>query len=327
MYETGRNLVLMLYNGVYIFGAHPILPNLYHIERVIVNHIKTNTSNKMNMKLTNVMAVAISALSLMACNSNSPHTEEKAEPVVPKIKAEEVSYKADSVTSKSYYAYDENIQGKRPAILVVPEWWGLGDYVKNRVKQLAELGYVAMAVDMYGDGKTGEDPTSAGALAMPFYKDSALLKSRMDAAIAQLQSMPLVDTSKIAAIGYCFGGYVALNEAKLGAPLKGVVSFHGGLGGVQPNKSLLKAEILICHGAIDNFVPEAEVAAFKKEMDSIGAKYTFKVYDSATHAFTNPGATEKGIKYSMPIKYNAAADTASWNDMKTFFAGLFGEKK
>jgi len=278
------------------------------------------------MKLTNVMAVAISALSLMACNSSSPHTEEKTEVKTPKIKAEEVTYKADSVTAKSYYAYDESIDGKRPAILVVPEWWGLNDYVKNRVKQLAELGYVALAVDMYGDGKVGDDPTSASALAMPFYKDSALLKSRMDAAIAQLQSMPLVDTANIGAIGYCFGGYVALNEAKLGAPLKGVVSFHGGLSGVQPNKTLLKAQLLICHGGADSFVPAAEVAAFKKGMDSIGAKYTFKVYDSATHAFTNPNATEKGQKYNMPIKYNPAADTASWNDMKAFFSEVFTKK-
>jgi dienelactone hydrolase len=127
----------------------------------------------------------------------------------------------------------------------------------------------------------------------------------------------------VAAIGYCFGGTQVLNMAKLGSPLAGVVSFHGGLAGVPADKNLLKAAILVCHGEADSFVPAADVAQFKKQMDSIGANYTFKTYANATHAFTNPAATENGKKFKMPIEYNAAADSASWSDMKTFFGKIF----
>ena len=134
--------------------------------------------------------------------------------------------------------------------------------------------------------------------------------------------MPQTDTSNIAAIGYCFGGFVVLNAAKLGADLKGVVTFHGGLSGVAPNKDLLKAKILVCHGGDDQF-ENPHVAEFKKQMDSVGADYTFKIYPGATHAFSNPDATAVGEKFNMPIKYNAAADSASWNDMKVFLKKLF----
>jgi len=145
--------------------------------------------------------------------------------------------------------------------------------------------------------------------------------------LTMLKKLPQVDTNNIAAIGYCYGGFVVLNAAKQGSDLKGVVSFHGGLAGVQPSKDLLKADILICHGGADGFVPQPEVNAFKKGMDSIKASYTFKVYPDATHAFTNPEATAKGKQFSMPIEYNAAADTASWNDMKVFFNKIFAAGK
>lgn len=240
-----------------------------------------------------------------------------------KIKELAVSYKADTVTSNGYITYDEGVEGKRPVVLIVPEWWGLGDYVRSRANQLAAMGYVAMCVDMYGNGKTAEDPKSAGELAMPFYKNPLLTKIKIDAALAKLKDFPQADMTKVAAIGYCFGGYSVLNAAKLGADLKGVVSFHGNLTGVMPSKELLKSKILVCHGSADKFVPEAEVNAFKKSMDSVGADYTFKAYADATHAFTNPGATDKGQKYNMPIRYNGAADTASWNDMKVFFGKIF----
>ncbi|MEO9022798.1 MAG: dienelactone hydrolase family protein [Ginsengibacter sp.] len=238
------------------------------------------------------------------------------------IKTDSVNF---TVSGKNYVgmvAYDENIKGKRPGIIVVPEWWGLNDYTKNRAKQLAGLGYVAMAIDMYGDGKVAPDPKTAQDLATPFYKNPALTKTHMDAAIDKIKSFSQTDTSQIAAIGYCFGGFVVLNAAKLGADLKGVVTFHGGLSGVAPDKNLLKAKILICHGGDDEF-ENPHVAEFKKQMDSVGADYTFKVYPGATHAFSNPDATAVGEKFNMPIKYNAAADTASWNDMKVFLKKLF----
>jgi dienelactone hydrolase len=175
---------------------------------------------------------------------------------------------------------------------------------------------------MFGDGKTAEDPKGAQELASPFYTDPTLTKTRLDAAYEKFKSYSQLDTSRVAAIGYCFGGFVVLNAAKLGADLKGVVSFHGGLGGVPVKKELVKAKILVCHGEADDFVNK-EVAPFKKSMDSAGVEYTFKSYPNATHAFTNPNATEKGKKYNMPIQYNAAADSASWNDMKEFFNRIF----
>jgi dienelactone hydrolase len=238
------------------------------------------------------------------------------------IKTDSISWKLDGQNYTGFVAYDENIDGKRPAILVVPEWWGLNDYTKRRAKQLAELGYTAMAIDMYGDGKIASNPDEAQQLASPYYKNPTLTKTKVDAAIAQLKNLPQTDTSKIAAIGYCFGGFVVLNAAKLGADLKGIVTFHGGLTGVKPDKDLLKAKILVCHGGADEF-ENPHVDEFKKQMDSVGADYTFKVYPNASHAFSNPDATAIGEKFNMPIRYNEAADTASWNDMKEFFKKLF----
>ncbi len=258
---------------------------------------------------------------LFSCKS----ADKKKEPGTkePKLKEETVSYKLDSSTMNNFVVYDENIEGKRPAVLVIHEWWGLNDYVKTRARQLAELGYIAMAVDMYGDGKMGPDPATAGKLATPFYQDPQMAKHRFDAAMAKLKENPATDPDKVAVIGYCFGGAMALTMAKLGDDLKGAVSFHGDLNVVPADKNLLKAEILVCHGAADTFVPQAEVDKFKKQMDSIGAKYTFKAYDGATHAFTNPDATETGKKFELPISYNAAADTASWKEMKDFFNRIF----
>jgi dienelactone hydrolase len=237
------------------------------------------------------------------------------------IKEEPVTYTAGNVTLKGYVAYDEKIQGQRPVVLVVPEWWGLTDYPRMRAKMLAEMGYLAMAVDMYGDGKLAPTPDEAQKAATPFYQNPQLGKERMDAALAKARTFPQADTAKTAAIGYCFGGSVVLNYAKMGAPVRGVVSFHGGLQGVPPQKGT-KAEFLVCHGGADSFVPEDQVKAFKKSMDSAGVAYTFKVYDGATHAFTNPDATAKGEQFKMPIRYNGAADTASWNDMKTFLSRI-----
>jgi len=241
----------------------------------------------------------------------------------PAIKEEVITYMANGVSLKGFVAYDENIKGKRPAVLIVHEWWGLNDYVKMRAHKLAELGYIAMAADMYGDGKIAADPKAAQEFTAPFYKDPQLGKVRLDAAIKKIKEYPQTDANNIAAIGYCFGGFVVLNAAKLGADLKGVVSFHGGLTGVPVNKSLLKAKVLVCHGASDKFVSQKDFDALKHQLDSIGADNTFKVYANATHAFTNPDATRIGKEFNMPIEYNAVADKDSWNDMKTFFVRIF----
>lgn len=258
---------------------------------------------------------------LNSCNS-SVKTENEAT-AVPSIKEHAVSYSADSVNMNGFVAYDESSEAKRPVVLVVHDWWGLNDYAKKRARQLAELGYLAFAIDMYGNGITADNPEQAGKLAGPFYQDPAMAKKRFDAALEKIKTFPQADTNQIAAIGYCFGGAQVLNMAKLGEKLKAVVSFHGNIVGVPVNKDLLKGNILVCHGAEDKFVSAEEVALFKKQMDSINAAYVFKSYPGATHAFTNPDATKTGEKFSIPIAYNAAADTASWNDMKAFFGIVF----
>jgi dienelactone hydrolase len=241
------------------------------------------------------------------------------------IKEENVTYSSEGVLLKGYIAYDQNQKGKRPAVLVVHEWWGLNDYAKMRARKLAELGYIAMAVDIFGDGKIAANPQEAQDLTKPFYQNPGLAKTRLDAAIKKLKEYAETDPSNVAAIGYCFGGGVVLNSAKLGSDLKGVVSFHGGLAGTQAKKDLLKARILVCHGGNDKFVSQKDIDTFKHQLDSIGANYSFKIYPNATHAFTNPDATSTGKKFNMPIEYNAEADKNSWNDMQVFLKSLFAK--
>ncbi|MBP7558714.1 MAG: dienelactone hydrolase family protein [Chitinophagaceae bacterium] len=268
---------------------------------------------------------ALAALLLTACNNEPAKEEPKAAPTVttPAIKEDNVSYTGGGISMNGFVVYDENKQGPRPAVIVIPEWWGLNDYAKSRARSLADLGYIAMAIDLYGNGKTADNPDSAGKYAIPFYKDPIMMQTRFDAALAKLKSYAQTDSTRIAAIGYCFGGAQVLNLARLGENLKGVVSFHGNLLGVPLDASKLKADILVCHGNADPFVPNTEVEKFKKEMDASGKSYTFKGYDGATHAFTNPNATAMGEKFKMPIKYDAAADTASWNEMKVFLEKVF----
>ncbi len=271
------------------------------------------------IKLT--AALLLSAFTFASCNNSSE--EKTAATKTPTFKEEHVNYTLDSLNMAGYIVYDENIEGKRPAVLVVHEWWGLNEYAKRRARELASLGYIAMAVDMYGNGRTADNPELAGKLATPFYQDPVMAKKHFDTALNKLKTYKQVDPENIGAIGYCFGGGMLLNFVRLGEPLKGIVSFHGSLVGTPAVKDLITTKILVLHGDDDSFVPQTEVAAFKKQMDSIGAAYTFKSYPGATHAFTNPDATAMGQKFKIPIAYNAAADTASWNEMKTFFAGLF----
>jgi dienelactone hydrolase len=292
---------------------------------IFFSHNKTN-----DMKLQ--MLICVSSLTciifLSSCTSNEKEGDKTGtnttETKTPKLKEETVSYKIDTLNMSSYVVYDESIVGKRPAVLVVHEWWGLNDYTKRRARMLAEMGYIAMAVDMYGNGKMGNNPTEASALTKPYYEYPTMAKKVFDKALEEFKKNPNVDQSKIAAMGYCFGGGMVLNFARMGEPLNGVVSFHGTLLGTPADKNLTKAEILVCHGEADDFV-NGQVAAFKKQLDSIGKSYTFKSYPGATHAFTNPDATALGRKFNMHIEYNAAADTASWNDMKDFFGRIFNK--
>jgi len=241
-----------------------------------------------------------------------------------KITGEEITYQsADGTKCKGYIAFDESKKGKRPAIIVIPEWWGCNDYARHRADMLAGLGYIAIAADMYGDGKEGATPQQAQELAMPFYKDPQLAKQRIEAAVNKIKAYEQTDASNMACIGYCFGGSMSLNAANMGMDFKGVVSFHGGLAVVPAETGKTKAKVLVCHGAADKFISDEELKKFKENMDAAKVDYTFISYPDATHAFTNPDATENGKKFNLPIAYNFAADKKSWEDMKEFFKKIF----
>ena len=280
----------------------------------------------MNLRKLLNSGIIIALFFTAACNNSSDQskteTTETAKDTVakePKLIQENVTYEGDGATMKGYIVYDENNTAPKPAVLVVHEWWGLNDYPKMRARELANLGYVAMAIDMFGNGDTAANPQEAMKATDPYYKDAQKAKRRFDAALAKLKTYSQVDPNNIAAIGYCFGGTQVLNMAKLGDDLKAVVSFHGGLPGITPAKDVIKAKMLVLHGGDDKFVSQAQVDQFRKSLDSVGANYSFKVYPGATHAWTNPQSTENGKKFSLPISYNATADSASWKDMKEFF--------
>jgi dienelactone hydrolase len=239
------------------------------------------------------------------------------------IKTQEITYSEGGTTFKGFLAWDDAISGKRPGVLVVHEWWGLNDYVRGRAKQLAELGYTALAADMYGDGKVADHPKDAGAFSSAVMKDPQVALARFRAALEALKSQPTVDPDKIAAIGYCMGGAVVLKAAREGYDLDAVASFHGSLGALVPIKGPIKARILVCHGAADSFIPPETVEAFKKQMKDAGADFKFVSYAGAKHGFTNPGADEAGKKFKIDIAYNSKADAESWKELKAFLQAAF----
>jgi len=244
----------------------------------------------------------------------------------PKILGKAVDYSAQGVVMKGYLAYDENIPGKRPGVLVVHEWWGLNDYARKRARMLAELGYTALAVDMYGEGKQAMHPDDAKAFSSELAKNSEVAKARFMAAMDFLKQQDSVDPTRIAAIGYCMGGGVVLNMARQGVDLRGVASFHGGLTAVKPAEpGSVKAKILVLHGGADKFITPEQIEAFKQEMKSAGADFRFISYPGATHSFTNPDADELGKRFNMPIAYNADADKKSWDELKEFLKKIFKE--
>jgi dienelactone hydrolase len=243
----------------------------------------------------------------------------------PKIKGQAVEYTAGNTVLKGYLAYDANIKGKRPGVLVVHEWWGHNEYTRKRARMLAELGYTALALDMYGDGKQAMHPDEAGKFAtevMTHFNEEG--KARFLAAEEFLKKQPTVGPDNIAAIGYCFGGGVVLNMAREGADLKAVASFHGSLAAVEPAKpGAIKAKLRIYNGAADKFTTPEAIAAFKKEMTDANADFKFIDYPGAVHAFTNPDATKLGKKFKLPLAYDPKADKESWADMTEFFKEVF----
>jgi dienelactone hydrolase len=241
-----------------------------------------------------------------------------------------VPYEHDGVKLEGYLAYDEALVSPTklaPGVLVIPEWWGLTDYPKTRAHQLASLGYVAFVADMYGAGVTTTDPKKAGELAAPFY-GSPLMAERASAGLWQMLKTGLVDPARCAAIGYCFGGSTVQALAFSGAPLAGVVSFHGGPVPVPADAATTtKAKLLICHGAIDPFVKKEDLDTFLKALDAAKLDYQFISYAGAVHAFTNPEADKIAAATGLPIAYNAAADRRSWSHMAAFLEEIFATKK
>jgi dienelactone hydrolase len=261
-----------------------------------------------------MMALKISIL-LMLCGMMSGCHD---------IRGEEVEYTADNVVLKSYLAYDNNIKGKRPGILVVHEWWGQNEYVRKRARMLAELGYTALAVDMYGEGKQAEHPDDARKYASEIFENMDLGRKRFTAALEFLRQGETVNPERIAAIGYCFGGSVVLQMARSGVDIHGVVSFHGGLSTREPARpGAIKAKILVYHGADDEFVPPDQVAKFREEMLNAKADFQIISYAGAKHSFTNPDADLYAKKFTIPVGYNAEADRNSWADMERFFKAIF----
>jgi dienelactone hydrolase len=237
------------------------------------------------------------------------------------VKTESVRYNIGSEVYQGYLAYDDASTAKRPGVLVAPEWWGLNDYTKHRAEQLADLGYVAFVMDPYGGGKNTNDPKEAGTWAGALKADPKELRARASAALEVLQKDPRVEPGKLAAIGYCFGGTTALELARSGAELAGIVSFHGGLATKSPAApGAIKAKVLICHGGDDAFESPQEIAAFQEEMRTAGVDWQMDIYGGAVHAFTNPEADKHGIK---GIAYNEKADKRSWEAMKGFLAEAF----
>jgi dienelactone hydrolase len=238
------------------------------------------------------------------------------------MKTEDIRYNDGSVTLHGFVAYDDQKSGKRPGVLVMPEAFGLGPHAKSRAERIAQLGYVALAGDPYGNGLIAKDLQEAMKHAGPLREDPAKFRQRGRVALEKLASLPQVDPNRLAAIGYCMGGTFALELARDGANLRGVVSFHGGLESKMPASSeKTKAKVLVCTGADDPFVPVAQVNAFEEEMTKAGVDWQLISYGGTVHSFTNPDAASAGVP---GLAYNKSADERSWQAMTSFFAEIFG---
>lgn len=238
-----------------------------------------------------------------------------------KVHTEAVEYKQGNAVLEGYLAYDDAVKGKRPGVLIVHEWMGVNPYVKKRAEQLAKLGYVAFAADIYGKGVRPKNSEEAAAESKKYKTDRQLMRNRVNAGLDILKSHKLVETKKTAAIGYCFGGTTVLELGRSGADVIGIVSFHGGLDSPSPNDAKnIKGKVLALHGGDDPFVPAEQVAAFQDEMRKANIDWNMVIYGGAVHSFTNPDA---GNDNSKGAAYNEKADKRSWEDMKQFFSEIF----
>ena len=231
------------------------------------------------------------------------------------VKEEPVTYKSDDTTMKGFVVYDDASSAKRPGVLVVHEWWGITKHTRDEARKLARAGYTAFVVDMFGDGRTADNPKDASALAGAVRKDPKVQLARFNAARDQLAKHATVDASRIGAIGFCFGGSVVLDAARGGSNLAGVAAFHAGLdaAGAAAAPGKVKSRVLVLNGA----------DAFKKEMEAAKVNYRYVTYPGAVHAFTNPEATDKGKQFNLPLVYNPEVDKQSKAEMGKFFGEVF----
>jgi dienelactone hydrolase len=237
------------------------------------------------------------------------------------IKSKTVEYKQGDVTLEGYLAWDDAVKGRRPGVLLIHDWMGVGDYAKSRADQLAGLGYVAFAADIYGKGVRPKSPQEAGEQAGKYKSDRKLFRARAVAGLDELRRSELVDSKRVAAIGYCFGGTGVIELARSGADIAGVVSFHGGLDSPTPaDGKNIKARVLALHGADDPFVPAADIAAFEDELRKANVDWQLVAYGGAVHSFSRPDA---GNDNSKGAAYNERADRRSWQAMRDFFAEIF----
>lgn len=271
-------------------------------------------------------AIALCWLGLAACahENGAATTPTTPQAAAPAIETKEVAYDGGGAHMKGFIAYPAT-QAKRPGVLVVHEWWGLNDYARSRAHKLAEMGYVALAIDMYGDGKTATHPDDAKKFMTETISNLDNAVQRFQAAQALLAADPRVDAGKLAAIGYCFGGAVVLHMARIGDNgLGAVASFHGNLvAQAQMQKDGYTGQMLVATGGADPFVPPEQVEAFKQEMAAANQNYELVIYPDAKHAFTNPDATEAGKKFKLPLEYNAAADADSWQKLDRLLARIW----
>jgi dienelactone hydrolase len=243
-----------------------------------------------------------------------------------KVIGKEVSYKDDGTNLKGYVAYDDTFKGKRPGVIVVHEWWGHNAYARSRADMLAKMGYTAMALDMYGDGKTADHPDTAGKMSGEISSNMPLMKARFLAALKTLNAEPTVDPAKNGAIGYCFGGSVVLTMAREGVDLAAIGAFHSQVGGkTKAEKGKFKPRVLVANGADDKWIDPKSVEDFKKEMTDAGVNYKYVTYPGAIHGFTNPAATGYGEKFHIPLAYNEKADKESWKELTKLFKETFGK--
>ena len=276
----------------------------------------------------NLTYLILATLFVAACSTSTSSTEESVEETAEvAVPSGETSYMSDSTALKGYFAVGEG-SGKKPGILVIHEWWGHNEHSREKADQLAELGYIAFALDMYGDGKNTSHPEDAGKFMTAVVSNMDVAKARFESAMDVLKNHPDVDPEKIGVIGFCFGGTMGLSMASAGYDVDAVAAFHAGLGlPIMPDSSgVVKAKILVANGADDPMINAQQVEDFKAVMDAAEVDYKYVSYEGAVHGFTNKGADEIASQFDMlngALAYNAAADSASWEEMKALFAEVF----